>query len=113
MTRPRALVSAAACSLMLLLATPGSASANAGDFFYTYTDADGKEQRQKEQDPPSRECLNIPEATEAHPAHSPHNGTDEDAIVYEKVDCEGAKFVVAKDTGEAGPDVKFRSVLFQ
>ncbi|MGW2597150.1 hypothetical protein [Streptomyces klenkii] len=113
MTRPRALVPAAVCSLALLLACPGSADANAGRFSYTYVGSDGTEHGQSMSDPASKVCINIPEATEAKPAHSPDNRTDEQAFLFENFECAGTEYVLEKDTGKGTRDTKFRSVLFQ
>lgn len=110
--RLRAIVSAAACSLMLLLTCPGSADAVDGDFHYKYVDANGT-QPQKLSNPDSHVCINIEEATEAHPAHSPVNNTEEQADVFGDRDCLGTEYVLARQTGSGGEDMEFRSVYFE
>ncbi|EPH40221.1 hypothetical protein ABT390_16595 [Streptomyces aurantiacus] len=116
--RLRAITTAAACSLALVVATSGSASAEAlGKFHYTYTDAQGTEQRTWMEGDPGIEtnaCLDVPgaaDATKTDPAHSPDNQTDKTVWVFEERDCQGTKYTLGED-GKGGVNLKFRSVYF-
>ncbi|MER5300557.1 hypothetical protein [Streptomyces lasiicapitis] len=114
--RPRAIAFAATCALMLLIATPGSASAVPGTLHYKYVDSNGETKNRRMDDPESKYCHNLsetnPDVTAERPAHTPSNYTEEKAYLYTEEDCGGTEYVLRADTGEAGADLKFRSVLF-
>ncbi|MGW6906833.1 hypothetical protein [Streptomyces sp. NPDC054940] len=106
---------AATSTLTLLLATPGSAHATQGDFRYKYVDSAGDTRGDKLEDPKSNVCHNIEQADDPNtekPSHSPYNRTDDKAYLYAEPDCEGTEYVLAKDVGEGGADMQFRSVIF-
>ncbi|MBP2404101.1 hypothetical protein [Streptomyces syringium] len=116
MTRLRAIATAAACALALVIATPGTASAEAiGDLHYTYTDAQGTEQREKLSDPdlPSSECLDVKQAQgdDTKPAHSPYNNTDTTVWIFPDRDCEGDRTIL-KAGAKGGVNLKFRSFYY-
>ncbi|SPE53711.1 hypothetical protein SNS2_2165 [Streptomyces netropsis] len=115
--RLRAIVTAAAFAMTLVMAVPGQASAAAGGIFhYTYTNTDGVEMRGDLENPATNTCVTIPEADDvanpgAKPAHSPSNKTNVDAILFADVACDEAEFAVAVN-GKGGSNLKFRAVRF-
>ncbi|MFD3581246.1 hypothetical protein [Streptomyces sp. NPDC058683] len=115
MLRLRAIAFAAISTLTLLVATPGSAHATVGTFTYSYVDSAGNTLRDRLEDPKSNVCHNIEQADDPDaekPAHSPYNRTDDKAYVYAEPDCEGTEYVLAKEVGEGGAGMEFRSVIF-
>lgn len=90
--RLRHAAGAAFGALTLLLTIPASASAAEGQFQYTVTGLDGHPLRVVLEDPPSEQCITLPEVADpsaSSPAHSPRNRTDERAIVFSEPDCTG------------------------
>ena len=116
--RPKRLRSALALTFgtaMLILGMPGMASAASGGFSYRFDDADGISQESVLFNPPSRECITLPEVADPDatlPADSPRNRTDATAIVFTEPDCEGAYFSLRPLTGYGSERLKLRSVLF-
>ncbi|MGI5529317.1 hypothetical protein ACQEVX_18545 [Streptomyces syringium] len=115
MKRLRAITTAAACALALVVAVPGSASAETqGNFYYLYTQADGTEKQANREELETQKCYNLPEmenSNDTKPAHSPDNKTEGTAYLYELIDCRGAKSVLKKDA-KGGVNLKFRSAYF-
>ncbi|MBR7839652.1 hypothetical protein KDL01_40750 [Actinospica durhamensis] len=100
---------------MLVFALPGMASAASGGFSYHFVDADGIAQESVLLDPPSRECITLPEVADADttlPADSPRNRTDATAIVFTEPGCAGDYFSLRPLTGYGSERLKLRSVLF-
>ena len=100
---------------MLITATPGAASAATGGFSYRYVDTGGSVQRGFLADPPSAECITLPEVAEPDttaPADSPLNFTDATAVVFTGPDCQGDYFSLRSVTGHGSERLKLRSVLF-
>ncbi|MFC9857102.1 MULTISPECIES: hypothetical protein [unclassified Streptomyces] len=112
--RLRALATAAACGLAVLLAAPGSASAADGDFTYRYSDLGGTPHIGGLIDPPSGVCITLPEVEHpwTEPAHSPRNNTGSTATVFADADCEGPYFSLRPNGGHASERLKVRSVVF-
>ncbi|MEU8437975.1 hypothetical protein AB0F18_34775 [Streptomyces sp. NPDC029216] len=99
----------------LLLAVPTSASAAVGEFQYTWVGLDGTSHVGFLLDPPSGECVTLPEVADAHasePAHSPRNRTTSTATVFTEPDCEGDWFTLRPLTGRGSERLKLRSVAF-
>lgn len=100
---------------MLVLATPGASSAASGGFEYRYFDAYGIVQEGFFADPPSLECITLPEVADPYisgPADSPRNYTDATAVVFTGPDCQGDYFSLRPYTGHGSERLKVRSVLF-
>ncbi|WP_405999168.1 hypothetical protein [Streptomyces sp. NBC_00829] len=112
--RLRTVSAAALCALTMLLAAPGSAAAADGEFVYAYEDIGGNPHLGYLFDPPSGECITLPEVASEYvtPAHSPTNLTDATATVFTGVDCEGDHYVLRPFGGHAGTRLKLRSVVF-
>ncbi|QES49702.1 hypothetical protein DEJ50_19705 [Streptomyces venezuelae] len=112
--RIRHTLGAAAGAALLVLALPTSAGAAEGSFTYKYRSQDRAMLSGKLVDPPSEQCITLDEADdpkEVPPAHSPYNGTDETATVFEQPGCEGDSFdLEAGAQGSAKLEV--RSVVF-
>lgn len=112
--RLRHTVAAGLGALALALTLPASASAASGHFSYLYETPWGT-QSATLTDPPSRECVTLPEAANPRfqpPAHSPRNGTTSTAVVFSGPDCTGDHFSLRPVTGHASERLKVRSVLF-
>ena len=100
---------------LLVLAAPTMASAASGEFSYRFVDANGITQESLLLDPPSRECVTLPEVADPDataPADSPRNRTDATAIVFTGPDCTGDYFSLRPLTGYGSERLKLRSVLF-
>ncbi|MFI9036008.1 hypothetical protein [Streptomyces sp. NPDC053726] len=113
--RLRSTVAAAFGALALIVAVPSSASAATGEFSYTYSGLDGSPQVAFLFDPPSGECITLPEVADpgsSNPAHTPWNHTDATATVFSGVDCEGEYFSLRPFGGHASSRLKLRSVIF-
>ncbi|MFG3256758.1 hypothetical protein [Streptomyces sp. NPDC048172] len=101
-----------AVALALALAAPAAAAT--GTFSYLYESHMGPQIGVLE-DPPSRECLTLPEAADPidqPPAHTPRNRTDATAAVFSGPDCTGAHFSMRPFTGYGTERLKVRSVVF-
>ncbi|MBC2876194.1 MULTISPECIES: hypothetical protein [Streptomyces] len=113
--RFRAALAAAAGALALIVTLPTSAAAAEGRFEYTYTGLDGRPDTAALEDPPSLDCVTLPEVADpgsSSPAHSPRNRTDEYAEVFTEPDCSGDSFRLRPHTGYGGERLKLRSVRF-
>ncbi|MEV7401040.1 hypothetical protein AB0N93_11670 [Streptomyces sp. NPDC091267] len=113
--RLRTTAAAALGALSLIVSLPGSASAADGHFSYTYTASDGSRQTGLLVDPPSRECVTLPEVADPEvtfPADTPWNNTDSTATVFSGPDCDGAYYTLRPNGGHASDRLKLRSVLF-
>lgn len=100
---------------VLILAAPTVASAATGAFTYQYYDADGFPAVNALFDPPSRECITLPEVADTSttaPADSPRNRTDAVAVAFTGPDCTGDYFSMRPYTGYGSERLKLRSVLF-
>ena len=96
-------------------ATPTAANAVTGDFSYRFVDGYGIRQESILIDPPSRECVNLPEVADpktSAPAYAPRNRADATAIVFTKPDCRGEYHSLRPLTGHGSDQLKLRSVLF-
>lgn len=113
--RLRSVLAVALGTGMLVLAAPAVASAATGDFHYQFVDADGVRQESTLIDPPSRECITLPEVADRHdsaPADSPRNRTDRTATVFTGRHCDGDYFSLRPHTGYGTERLKLRSVVF-
>ncbi|MYT21225.1 hypothetical protein GTW69_13135 [Streptomyces sp. SID7760] len=102
-------------ALTLVLTIPTSASATIGEFQYTYVGLDGKAKVGILLDPPSGECITLPEVADPNasaPAHSPRNRTTSTATVFTEPECEGDYFTLKPLTGRGSDQLKLRSVAF-
>ncbi|NUP47484.1 MAG: hypothetical protein HOW97_09245 [Catenulispora sp.] len=100
---------------LLIAGTPAVASAASGEFTYQYVDGDGNVQLGFLADPPSRECVTLPEVADTDaslPADSPRNFTDSTAVVFTGPDCDGDYFSLRPFKGYGSERLKLRSVLF-
>ncbi len=99
----------------LLLTAPTSASAATGEFQYTVAGLDGRPLRVVLDDPPSEECITLPEVADpgaSAPAHSPRNRTNATATVFTEPDCSGDWFTLRPITGHGSARLQLRSVVF-
>ncbi|MFF1839518.1 hypothetical protein ACFVXE_35915 [Streptomyces sp. NPDC058231] len=113
--RLRTTVAAALGALALIVTLPTSAGAATGDFVYRYTGPDGTPQYVSLFDPPSRQCITLPEVADpdaSSPADTPWNETDSTATVFTGVDCQGTYFTLRPLGGHASERLKLRSVVF-
>ncbi|MFI9295692.1 hypothetical protein [Streptomyces gardneri] len=107
---------AAACGALALtaaLATPAHAAT--GEFHYRFVGLSGEPQTATLYDPPSRECVPIPEASDpgaSSPAFAPHNDTGEYAIVFTGADCTGDSWTLRPHGRPATDRLTLRSVVF-
>ncbi|MFB6440933.1 hypothetical protein ACFCVY_29840 [Streptomyces sp. NPDC056411] len=112
--RTTAVTATAVGALALALALPAApAGAATGPFTYVYQDSGGPHVGLLS-DPPSRECLTLPEVAPEFipPAHSPRNYTDSTATVFTGSDCTGEYFTLRPHGGHASERLKLRSVVF-
>ncbi|MFJ3978022.1 hypothetical protein [Streptomyces sp. NPDC090021] len=112
--RLRNILAAALGALMLSAALPASPAAAAqGDFLYTYVGLNGARLRGQLVDPPSSQCIDIPETVDsALPAFAPRNFTDATATVFLEADCAGDVFYVMPPGRVLGDRLRLRSVVF-
>ncbi|MEV0533924.1 hypothetical protein [Kitasatospora sp. NPDC050463] len=99
---------AVASAVALVLAVPTSANAAVGDFLYKV----GPGVPAGLADPQSGACINLPGATEGHPAFAPHNLTTSTATVFLDFDCDGDVFYVMNPGKKLGDRLKLSSVVF-
>ncbi|MFG2284930.1 hypothetical protein ACGFOU_02440 [Streptomyces sp. NPDC048595] len=100
-------------ALALALSLPASAAVAAtGTFTYVYEG--GGPQLGVLVDPPSGECITLPEVAPGFlpPAHSPRNHTGSTATVFTGADCDGDYFTLRPNGGHASERLKLRSVAF-
>ncbi|MFI6030076.1 hypothetical protein [Amycolatopsis magusensis] len=105
---------AVASALALFCTAPGIASAAEGAFTYRYLDEDGEVQVGSLVDPPSGECIEIPEIADWDvSAFRPRNNTDSRAVVFKDGDCESDAYFSLRANGGHGSDrLLLRSVIF-
>ncbi|AXB44990.1 hypothetical protein [Amycolatopsis albispora] len=98
----------------LLLTATGTASAADGVFTYRYVDEEGQVQTGALVDPPSGECIEIPEIADWDTdAFRPRNHTDSRAVVFKDNDCESAAYFSLRPHGGQGSErLLLRSVVF-
>ncbi|MCT9094156.1 hypothetical protein N4G70_35725 [Streptomyces sp. ASQP_92] len=75
---------------------------------------DGKTATGKLIDPPSKECVTLPEVADedaSAPAYSPDNRTKSTVVVFADEDCEG-NYYTLKPGAKGSERLKLRSVLF-
>ncbi|MEU3625372.1 hypothetical protein BS329_30705 [Amycolatopsis coloradensis] len=102
-------------AVALCFAIPATASAAEGEFSYRYYDAEGEIQVGSLVDPPSRECIEIPETADwdVSAAFRPRNNTDSRAVVFKNAECEGDDYFSLRPHGGHGSDrLLLRSVIF-
>ncbi|MFE3587953.1 hypothetical protein ACFXOY_10540 [Streptomyces niveus] len=112
--RLRTSVAATVGALALVITLPTSAGAAEGDFTYRHSDEAGITQTSGLADPRSRECITLPEVSDAQSAaaHSPRNNTNATATVFAGADCDGAHFSLRPNGGHASERLQVRSVVF-
>lgn len=113
--RIRHSVAASLGALALVLTLSAPADAATGTFVYTYSGLDGSAQTATLENPPSGECITLPEVADpssSSPAHSPLNRTDTTAVVFTDPGCEGDSFRLRPIGGHGSERLKLRSVLF-
>ncbi|MEI5102064.1 hypothetical protein RB200_30540 [Streptomyces sp. PmtG] len=111
--RLRHAAGAAFGALALIATIPTSANAASGIFYYQYGDSSNPTAGKLE-DPKADQCHDIPEV-EGKPgsAFSPQNNvTEHEVTLYSEEDCAGVGTKLAYGS-ELGPDVKFKSVIFE
>lgn len=98
----------------LMLVLPGTAFAAEGEFSYRYYDEDGDLQVGSLVDPPSGECIEIPEVADWDTsAFRPRNNTNSRAVVFKDSECEGDAYFSLRPNGGHGSDrLLLRSVVF-
>ncbi|KAF9435834.1 hypothetical protein BGZ76_005409 [Entomortierella beljakovae] len=86
-----------------------------GQFTYKYIGIGAEPRVESLSDPPSKECITLPEVKDqdSQPAHSPSNGCDSKATVFTGVECDGDHFTLRPNGGHASDRLKFRSVIFE
>ncbi|MGW2707163.1 hypothetical protein [Streptomyces sp. NPDC001340] len=102
-----------AIALTAVLATPAQGAT--GDFGYKFIGLNGRPQAATLHDPPSGECVTLPEVADpgaSEPAFAPHNNTDEFAIVFTEPDCTGDPWTLRPHGNPATDRLKLRSVVF-
>lgn len=113
--RYRNTVVAVACALAAAFCFPASAHAAEGDFIYRYVGEYGSHEIGGLVDPPSRECITLPEVSdpdETEPAFAPLNDTNATATVFTGVGCDGDYYTLRPNGGHASERLKLRSVVF-
>ncbi|WP_181770548.1 hypothetical protein [Amycolatopsis pittospori] len=111
--RLRTVVLSLTSAAALFLTLPGTASASEGEFTYRYFDADGEIQIGALIDPPSGECIEIPEIADWDvDAFRPRNDTDSRAVVFRGNDCDGDYFSLRPFGGRGSDRLALRSVIF-
>ncbi|MFJ3698178.1 hypothetical protein ACIPW9_29385 [Streptomyces sp. NPDC090052] len=111
----RHIFTAALGAAALTLTFSGSAQAAEGDFTYVFHDPSGAPHLGHLTDPPSRECITLPQVADewlTPSAHSPRNFTDATATVFTGADCRGDHFSLRPHGGHASERLKLRSVVF-
>ncbi|WHT19872.1 hypothetical protein N8J89_01980 [Crossiella sp. CA-258035] len=99
----------------LMLVLPGTAFADDDEFTYRYLDEDGDVHVGSLVDPPSWECIEIPEVADLEDTYAfrPRNDTDSTAVVFKDHNCGSYSFFSLRPDGGKGSDrLKFRSVIF-
>ncbi|WP_414942887.1 hypothetical protein [Amycolatopsis sp. cmx-11-51] len=106
--------SSATSAIALCFTIPATASAAEGEFTYRYYAANGEVQVGTLIDPPSGECIEIPEIADWDvDAFRPRNYTDSRAAVFKDGDCAGEDYFSLRPNGGRGSDrLLLRSVIF-
>ncbi|WP_409496987.1 hypothetical protein [Amycolatopsis sp. cmx-11-12] len=101
-------------AVALCFTIPATASAAEGEFTYRYYDEDEELQFGTLIDPPSGECIEIPEIADWDvDAFRPRNDTDSRAVVFKDGDCAGKGYFSLRPNGGGGSDtLLLRSVIF-
>ncbi|ONI85928.1 hypothetical protein ALI144C_12550 [Actinosynnema sp. ALI-1.44] len=112
--RVRSVLLAVSSAFALSLAIPATASAADGEFTYRYYDEDGDLQEGSLIDPPSGECIEIPEVADLEDVHAfrPRNNTNSRAVVFKDSECQGDTFSLRPDGGHGSDKLLLRSVRF-
>ncbi|WP_431043764.1 hypothetical protein ACQUSR_18990 [Streptomyces sp. P1-3] len=112
--RFRNVVTVSAAALALGLSMSGSASAADGEFIYSYTAEDNTERHALLVDPPSGECINLPEVQGADmdPADTPLNRTTTSVKVFADQGCQGTAYLIRPNGTGGTHRLKMRSVQF-
>jgi hypothetical protein len=112
--RLRAALIAVVSVCALGVAVPAVASASEGEFTYRYYDEDGDLQQGALVDPPSGECVDIPEVIDFSDtfAFRPHNNTDASVTVFKEGNCEGDAYYTLPAGARASDRLLMRSVVF-
>ena len=113
--RIRSTLAVALAAGALIVAMPSIANAATGDFSYKFVDSQGIRQTATMTDPPSGECVTLPEVADpgtSTPADEPRNDTDATATVFTGPDCDGDYFTLRPLGGHASNRLKLRSVVF-
>ncbi len=112
--RTRTAFLAAASAVALCFSIPAVASAAEGEFTYRYYDEHEEIQIGTLVDPPSGECIEIPEIADWDvDAFRPHNDTDSRAVVFLDDDCSSTNYFSLRPNGGRGSDrLLLRSVIF-
>ncbi|MBB5857648.1 hypothetical protein ACFQ05_18755 [Amycolatopsis umgeniensis] len=112
--RTRTAFLAVASAVALCFSIPAVASAAEGEFTYRYYDADEEIQIGVLVDPPSGECIEIPEIADWDvDAFRPRNDTDSTAVVFQDDDCKSDSYFSLRPNGGRGSDrLLLRSVIF-
>ncbi|MFC3456433.1 hypothetical protein [Amycolatopsis speibonae] len=112
--RRRSAFLAVASVFALFFTIPATASAAEGEFTYRYYDEHEEIQIGTLVDPPSGECIEIPEIADWDvDAFRPRNDTDSTAVVFTDDDCASESFFSLRPNGGRGSDrLLLRSVLF-
>lgn len=104
-----------AASLAFLFTLSGTAAAATGQFAYKYHGLEGQLRTAVLQDPPSGECVTLPEVADpdaSSPAVAPWNDTDAWATVYSEADCTGREWNLRPHGRPATERLELRSVMF-
>ncbi|WP_086826978.1 hypothetical protein [Allokutzneria sp. NRRL B-24872] len=102
---------ASACAVV---AAPSAAFAAEGEFTYRYYDENETIQIGVLVDPPSGECIEIPEIADSDvDAFRPRNDTDSTAVVFKDAECASEAYFSLRPNGGRGSDrLLLRSVIF-
>lgn len=101
-------------AVALCFTIPATASAAEGEFTYRYYDENEELQIGTLVDPPSGECVEIPEIADWDvDAFRPRNNTDSTAVVFLDDDCKSDSYFSLRPYGGRGSDrLLLRSVIF-
>ncbi|MFB7517616.1 hypothetical protein [Streptomyces sp. NPDC056144] len=113
--RLRSSLTAVCGALALTAALAAPAHAATGEFHYRFVGISGDPQTGTLYDPPSGECVTIPEAADpgsSEPAFAPHNDTDAYAVVFTGTDCTGDQWTLRPHGRPASDRLLLRSVVF-
>lgn len=112
--RTRTAFLAVVSAVALCFTIPAAASAAEGEFTYRYYDEDEEIQVGTLVDPPSGECIEIPEIADWDiDAFRPRNDTDSTAVVFLDDDCSSDSYFTLRPNGGRGSDrLLLRSVIF-